>query len=166
MFMVPVRKFPFKIRRILVQLRRGIMSVYKKPGLVALCFCIGMVLQTLQVAINYPLAEASGLHIPFYFWLFAWPLAKLSSLLPVTQGGIGVREVALVALLAPLGAPPVLTAAVGLVFEAITIVGGLIAGVVAFVMSQFPAAQGRPIQPISAFVQNQRAIDEQETIHG
>lgn len=171
MFIVPVRKFPFKVRRIMVQLRRGIMSVYKNPGRVALCFCIGMVLQTLQVAINFPLAEASGLHVPFYFWLFAWPLAKLSSLLPVTQGGIGVREVALVALLAPLGAPPVLTAAVGLVFEAITIVGGLIAGVIAFIMSRFPAAQARPLQPISAFAPNQlapnqRARDEQETIHG
>ncbi len=162
MFMIPVRKFPLKIKRIMVQLRRGIRSVIKSPGRVALCFCIGMLLQTLQVAINYPLAEASGLHIPFYFWLFAWPLAKLSSLLPVTQGGIGVREVALVALLAPLGAPPVLTAAVGLVFEAITIVGGLIAGVIAFVMSRFPAGR----QTVSAFAPNQRATDEQQTIHG
>jgi len=162
MFMIPVRKLPLRIKRIMVQLRRGIRSVIKSRGRVALCFCIGMLLQTLQVAINYPLAEASGLHIPFYFWLFAWPLAKLSSLLPVTQGGIGVREVALVALLAPLGAPPVLTAAVGLVFEAITIVGGLIAGVIAFVMSRFPAGR----QTISAFAPNQRARDEQQTIHG
>jgi hypothetical protein len=150
-FMVPVRKFPFKIRRILVQIRRGIRSVYKRPGTVVLCFCMGVVLQSLQVAINAPLAEAAGLHIPFYFWLFAWPLAKLSSLLPVTQGGIGVREVALVALLAPLGAPPVLTAAVGLVFEAITIAGGLVAGVVAFVMSRVPAAQPRKREVVSVF---------------
>lgn len=167
-FMIPVRKFPFKIRRIMVQLRRGIRSVYKNPGRVILCFCIGMVLQTLQVAINVPLAEASGLHVPVYFWLFAWPLAKLSSLLPVTQGGIGVREVALVALLAPLGAPPVLTAAVGLVFEAITIVGGLIAGVVAFVMSQLPAAQPRRREAISVFVQPQHSADQpaRETLNG
>ncbi len=164
MFMVPVRKFPFKVRRIMVQLRRGIRSVYKSPGRVALCFCIGMVLQTLQVAINYPLAEASGLHIPFYFWLFAWPLAQLSDPSSRNAGNWSSREVALVALLAPLGAPPVLTAAVGLVFEAITIVGGLIAGVVAFAMSRFRAAQ--PHEPIPAFARSRRARDEQETIHG
>lgn len=161
LFVVPVRRFPFKIRRIMVQLRRGIRSVYRSPGRVLLCFCTGVVLQTLQIAINFPLAEASGLHIPFYAWLFAWPLAKLSSLLPVTQGGIGVREVALVALLAPLGAPPVLTAAVGLVFEAITIVGGVIAGIMALVMGRMPGAQPGPQKPVSTF-----AKDAQTTIHG
>ncbi|PYU09947.1 MAG: TIGR00374 family protein, partial [Acidobacteria bacterium] len=57
--------------------------------------------------------------MPLRAWLFAWPLAKLSALLPVTQGGIGVREVALAALAAPFGAAPVLTVAVGLVWEAI-----------------------------------------------
>lgn len=163
MFMFPVRKFPFRIRRIMVQLRRGILSVYRNPGRVVLCFCIGMLLQTLQVAINYTLADASGLHVPFCFWLFAWPLAKLSSLLPVTQGGIGVREVALVALLAPLGAQPVLTAAVGLVFEAITIVGGLIAGVIAFIMGRSSATPPRRHETFSVSVQDQRV---RESLNG
>lgn len=164
-YMIPVRKFPFKIRRIMVQLRRGMRSVYKSRGQVVLCFCIGMVLQILQVAINFPLSEASGLHIPFYFWLFAWPLAKLSSLLPVTQGGIGVREVALVALLAPLGATPALTAAVGLVFEAITIIGGLMAGVIAFVIGRLPAAPRQSREPaVSSSPVSEK--DKQETLHG
>jgi glycosyltransferase 2 family protein len=151
MFLFPVRRFPFRIRRIIVQLRRGFRSVYSNPGRVALCFCIGMLLQSVQVAMNYPLAEAAGLHVPIYFWLFAWPLAKLSGLLPVTQGGIGVREVALVALLAPLGAPPVLTAAVGLVFEAITMVGGLSAGAIAFLMGRTSAAQPKRRETFGTF---------------
>jgi glycosyltransferase 2 family protein len=37
--------------------------------------------------------------------LFAWPLAKIAAVVPITQGGIGVREAALVVLLAPFGAP-------------------------------------------------------------
>jgi uncharacterized membrane protein YbhN (UPF0104 family) len=165
---IPVRKLPLKIRRIMVQLRRGIRSVYRSPGTVVLCFCIGIVLQGLQVAINLPLADASGLHLPFYFWLFAWPLAKFSSLVPVTQGGIGVREAALVALLTPLGAPSALTFAVGLVFEAITIVGGVIAGIVAFVMSRIPAAQSQRHEPVSVYVQPQHSADQpaRETLNG
>jgi len=43
--------------------------------------------------------------VPLYVWLFAWPLGRISVLLPVTQGGIGVREAALAAF----GAAPVLT---------------------------------------------------------
>jgi uncharacterized membrane protein YbhN (UPF0104 family) len=77
-------------------------------------------------------------------WLFAWPLAKLSALVPITQGGIGVREATLVGLLAPFGAPPVFTAAVGLLFQAIVISGGLIAGLIALLIGRFSSAQTKP----------------------
>jgi len=77
-------------------------------------------------------------------WLFAWPLAKLSALVPITQGGIGVREAVLVSLLAPFGAPPAFTAAVGLLFEAIVISGGLIAGLIALLMGHFSSAPTKP----------------------
>jgi glycosyltransferase 2 family protein len=136
LFVVPARKFPMKVRRIMVKLRRGIRSMYRKPGRMLTCFLIGMLLQVSQVAINYYLGEIAGLHLGFAAWLFAWPLAKLSALVPITQGGIGVREVALVSLLAPVGAPPVLTAAVGLTFQAIVITGGLIGGILALAMGR------------------------------
>jgi hypothetical protein len=56
-----------------------------------------------------------------------------------------------VGLLIPFGAPPVLTAAAGLVFEAITTIGGLIAGVVAFLMGRISSGQTRPFPGLSAF---------------
>lgn len=144
LFAIPVRRFPFRVRRIMVKLRRGFRSMYGSPGRVLLCLCLGVILQVTQVGINAWLGVASGLHIAFGAWLFAWPLAKLSALLPVTQGGIGVREVALVGLLVPFGAPPVLSAAAGLVFEAITTIGGLIAGVVAFLLGRLSPASTEP----------------------
>jgi len=151
LFLLPVKKFPYKIRRIMVKVRRGIRSVSRDPSRVLLCFCLGMILQGCQVAINSWLGAASGLHVGFGVWLFAWPIAKLSALLPVTQGGIGVREVALVGLLAPFGAPPVLTAAAGLVFEAITIVGGLLAGIIALLIGRVSKAHTKPAPQGSAF---------------
>jgi len=80
------------------------------------------------------LAEYCGLDLPLQVWLFAWPLAKLAAVLPLTQGGIGVREAALVGLLAPFGAPGHLVLAAGLVWEAVVIAGGLIAGAVALAL--------------------------------
>jgi uncharacterized protein (TIRG00374 family) len=145
LYRMPVRRFPFKVRRIMVKLRRAGQSMYGRPGRVLLCLFLGVVLQLCQVAINFWLGVASGLHVAFYVWLFAWPLAKLSALLPVTQGGIGVREAALVGLLIPFDAPPVLTAAAGLVFEAITTIGGLIAGIVAFLVGRISYSQTKPL---------------------
>jgi uncharacterized membrane protein YbhN (UPF0104 family) len=131
LFVIPARKFPFKIRRIMVKLRRGILSMYSRPGRMMLGLFLGICLQVCQVAINSWLGEVTGLSIGFGLWLFAWPLAKLSALVPITQGGIGVREAALVGILSPFGAPAVLTAAVGLTFQAIVITGGLVGGIVA-----------------------------------
>ena len=80
-----------------------------------------------------------GLVLPLRVWLFAWPLAKLAAVLPLTQGGIGVREAALVALLAPFGAPGPLVLAAGLIWEGIIIAGGLIAGATAFLLRRAEA---------------------------
>jgi uncharacterized membrane protein YbhN (UPF0104 family) len=80
------------------------------------------------------LAVYCGLTLPLRAWLFAWPLAKLAAVLPLTQGGIGVREAALVVLLSPFGAPGPLVLATGLLWEAVVIAGGLIAGAVALIL--------------------------------
>ncbi|MFZ0736968.1 MAG: hypothetical protein WAM96_07725 [Candidatus Acidiferrales bacterium] len=55
-------------------------------------------------------------------------MAKISALVPLTQGGIGVREAALLGLLLPFGAPAAQTVAVGFGWEGVIIAGGLIEG--------------------------------------
>jgi uncharacterized membrane protein YbhN (UPF0104 family) len=80
------------------------------------------------------LAFFCGLQLPIRAWLFAWPLAKLAAVLPLTQGGIGVREAALVGLLTPFGAPASLVFAAGLLWEGIIIAGGLFAGATALAL--------------------------------
>jgi hypothetical protein len=53
---------------------------------------LGMLLQGLLVMLNAWLGDVVGIHISPVVWLFVWPLAKIAAILPVTQGGIGVRE--------------------------------------------------------------------------
>jgi glycosyltransferase 2 family protein len=134
---MPARKLPFKARRLMAKLRRGVRSMYRRPAKMILAFILGMGLQVSQVAINFWLGEATGLHISPTLWLFAWPLAKISALLPVTQGGIGVRDAALIGLLAPFGIAPASAAAVSLTFQAIVLAGGLIAGFIAFLLGRY-----------------------------
>jgi glycosyltransferase 2 family protein len=92
---------------------------------------LGTLVQASLLFLTALLAISCGLVLPLRVWLFAWPLAKLAAVLPLTQGGIGVREAALVALLAPFGAPAAIVLAAGLVWEGIIISGGLVAGLVA-----------------------------------
>src|SRR5262249_39342795 len=101
----------------------------------------GVLIQGTFILLNALLALSCGLFLPFRVWLFAWPLAKLAALLPLTQGGMGIREAGLVALLLPFGAPSSLTLASGLIWEGVIISGGLIAGLTAFLLRRLENAQ-------------------------
>jgi glycosyltransferase 2 family protein len=140
----PARKISFAWRRGVVRLRRAARSMRRKPHYVAAALCLGLIVQGSFIWLTSSVAHSTGLHLLFRAWLFAWPLAKLSALIPITQGGIGVREAALVVLLVPFGAPAVKTAAVGLAWEAVIISGGLIAGFTAFLLGRLPVSGNAP----------------------
>jgi uncharacterized protein (TIRG00374 family) len=123
-----------RFRRRLARFRHAVRSVSKKPRALVLAWLLGTCIQLAFLMLTAQLAVYCGLRLPLRSWLFAWPLAKLAAVLPLTQGGIGVREAALVALLAPLGAPGHLVLAAGLVWEGVIIAGGIIAGGVALVL--------------------------------
>jgi glycosyltransferase 2 family protein len=120
-----------RFRRRLARFRHAVRSVQRQPRVVIFGWVLGLLIQGTFILLNALLAISCGLFLPFRVWLFAWPLAKLAALLPLTQGGMGIREAVLVALLLPFGAPSSLTLASGLIWEGIIIAGGLIAGAVA-----------------------------------
>jgi glycosyltransferase 2 family protein len=129
----PAGRFSFGVRRRLVRLRRAWRSILQRPGAMARALSMSLVVQLTFILLNVLLAEACGLHLPFRVWVFAWPLAKLSAVVPVTQAGIGVREAALAALLLPFGAPAVLAVASGLAWDAVVVGGAIAGGIVAVV---------------------------------
>ena len=136
LLVIPVQRFPFRIRRILVQVRQALRAMAGKSWALAVAFLLGMLLQSLLVVLNYRLGIVIGIEIPLYVWMFVWPLAKVSGLLPITQGGVGVREAAQAALFAPFGVAAVKAVATGLVFEVVLIVGGLLGGGIAFLIGR------------------------------
>ncbi len=135
-----------RFRRLLARSKHAVRAVSGAPHILGFAWVLGTAIQTTFLLLTAHLAEACGLALPLRDWFFAWPLAKLAALLPLTQGGIGVREAAMVALLSPFGAAPHLVLAAGLVWEGVVIAGGLIAGSVAFLLGR----QGeRPAAPDS-----------------
>jgi uncharacterized membrane protein YbhN (UPF0104 family) len=121
-------------RRRLARLRHALRSVSRRPHVLLFGWLLGTLIQGTFLMLTALLAISCGLVLPLRIWLFAWPLAKLAAVLPLTQGGIGVREAALVALLAPFGAAGPLVLAAGLVWEGVIIAGGLLAGLMAFLL--------------------------------
>lgn len=125
-----------RFRRRLARLRHALRAVSRRPHVLVLGWVMGTAIQATFLVLTAKLAIYCGLFLPLRVWLFAWPLAKLAAVLPLTQGGIGVREAALVALLAPFGAAGPLVLAAGLIWESVIIAGGLLAGATAFFLAR------------------------------
>jgi len=123
-----------RIRRRIAQLRHAIRAVSRRPGRLVFGWLLGTSVQGTYVLLTGLLGITCGLRLPLRVWLFAWPLAKIAAVTPITQGGIGVREAALVLLLAPFGAPAAQVLATGIVWEGVIITGGLLAGLTALLL--------------------------------
>jgi len=106
----------------LSEARRAIAA---RRGAVAGACVISLVVQSAFVMTNVWLARQVGVSTALATWFVAWPLSKLVAVLPISLGGIGVREAALVSLLAPYGAPREAVLASGILWQAVLIVTGL-----------------------------------------
>jgi uncharacterized membrane protein YbhN (UPF0104 family) len=123
-----------RFRRRLAAVRHASGSVARRPRLLLAGFLLGLLIQSSYILLTFYLSGLCGLALPLRVWFFAWPLAKFAALLPVTQGGIGVRETAFLLLLVPFGASAAAVLATGIVWEGVIIAGGLFAGLCAFTL--------------------------------
>ena len=130
------RGLPFRIRRRIAKLRTAARSMAERPWVVLASFLMGMILQTSLVVVAAWLGRLAGIDASLRVWLFVWPLAKISALVPITQGGLGVREAAQAVLFAPFGVSAVLAVAASLLFQGVIVSGGLIGGLLSFLMGR------------------------------
>ena len=141
--LLPFGRLPWKIRRRVVSLRRSFAALRDRPSRMILSLGAGMLLQSSLVVLNFWLGTWVGVEASLAIWLVVWPLAKLSAALPVSQGGLGVREAALVALFAPFGVTAVAAVAAGLLFQAVILSGGLVGGLGAWLAGAWRGGPSR-----------------------
>ena len=124
----------------------------RRPGLLLAVLAASLAIQAAFILLALQLARATGVDVAPAAWIFAWALAKLIAVLPVSLGGLGVREAAMAGLLAPFGAGAAEVVAAGLAWQAVLFLGGGVGGVVMALSGAFirpaprpaPASGGRP----------------------
>lgn len=102
---------------------------------------LSIVIQTSFVCLNLVLSWSMQGPTNIAIWLFAWPLAKLIATLPISLGGLGVREASLAALFAAFAFDSPVVIAVGFVWQTILISTGLIGLGVQAWSGKFKSAQ-------------------------
>ncbi len=130
------RRHTYRIRRVQARLRSAARAMRADPSAVVTGFALALAMQGVLVSLVAWLGHASSLPLPLPVWFFAWPLSKLAAIAPISIGGIGAREAAFAAIALPFGVPPTQAVATGLLYEAVSVTGGLVAGAISWTIAR------------------------------
>lgn len=116
-------------REMLEKMARAFGDLGRRPGTLLLALISSSAIQAGFIWLTILLAQATGIDAPTGAWFFAWPLAKILAVLPISLGGIGVREASLSGLMLPFGVEAAAVVAASLIWQAVLIAAGLIGAV-------------------------------------
>lgn len=144
-----VRKIRFltKIREKLVEVYHTFLSFKKyKLALFEALLC-SLALQFGVICNYYFAAKSLGIVMPFASFIFIVPVVATIAMLPITIGGTGLRENALVFFMVALGAANDKSAMTSLLLLAMLLVLGIIGGII-YVVRPFILKQPQPAQTV------------------
>ncbi len=126
----PLKRWPRSLRRRAGRSLAGLRRLSRSPRAALVAGSIALSMQVGFVLLNAWIGRTIGIDVPLEVWFLAWPLAKVAGLLPVSLGGLGVRDASLGALLVPVGVPVAYGVVASLIWQTVVIAGGLTAGII------------------------------------
>ena len=145
----PLANWPMRVRR---RMGRGLValrSLARRRACAAIALVLSLTIQSLFVLLNVLIGRTVGIDVPLPVWFMVWPLAKAAGLLPISLGGLAVRDATFAALLVPLGIPLAVGVVSSLIWQSVLIVGGLLAGVLWWLMARHDRAGSAVANPRS-----------------
>jgi len=124
----PLRRWPHRMRRRVGRALVALRQLGRRPGPALFAMGLSLLIQSSFVLLNAWIGWSIGINVPLGAWFLAWSLAKLAALVPISLGGLGVRDATLAALLVPFGVPAALGVVASLIWQSVLIVGGLVGG--------------------------------------
>ena len=106
-----------------------------RPSLLAWAVVLAFAFQLIRVTLFVVGAWALGMHVPTIYFLIVVPVAVIARLLPISIGGLGVRELSLVTLLGLVGVSPEAAISLSLLAYLMEILAGCIPGAILYTRS-------------------------------
>jgi uncharacterized membrane protein YbhN (UPF0104 family) len=125
---LPLCRWPRRLRRRAGRFLVSLRALRRRPRAAVAAIALSLTIQGSFVFLNAWFGASIGIQVPWITWFLVWPLAKLSGLIPISLGGLGVRDATLAALLVPFGVPAAQGFVVSLLWQSVLIVGGLLSG--------------------------------------
>ena len=138
----PLAKWPRKVRRPLGRALVALRHLAQRPALALAALATSLSIQTLFVLLNVWIGAQLGIALPLAIWFMAWPLAKVAGLMPISLGGLAVRDATFGALLVPLGVAMATGVVAALVWQTVMIAGGLLGGLAWWLLTRMKTHSG------------------------
>lgn len=123
-------RWPARLRRPIGRGLVGLRRLRRQPGTAVLGLVFSLTIQGSFILLNAWLGASIGIAVPLVAWFLVWPLAKLTALIPISLGGLAVRDATLASLLVPFGVPFPAGIVASLLWQTVLIAGGLTGGLV------------------------------------
>jgi uncharacterized membrane protein YbhN (UPF0104 family) len=138
-----------RAHKILLEMLVALRRLKSRFGLALVGLCGSTAVQFCLLLMHRQLGTQMGMRSELEIWLFIYPIAKLIAMLPISFGGLGVREAAFAGLAELFGMSKPLAVASSLAWQAVMLFGGLCGGAVWMLLTWRPPvgigrAEGRP----------------------
>lgn len=134
-----VRVLPTKMGKFVASLRRSIVVYRHKGGLLLAVWAISLAVQFARILVYWSAGLAVGLHIGLAYFISYQPVAGVIAALPISIGGLGVRENIFVELFGSAGAPESVALAMSILGYTAGILASLLGGI-AFIVRRVQRA--------------------------
>lgn len=141
---LPLRRWPRRVRRRVGRFLVALRALRRNPRAAVGAILLSLSIQGAFVLLNAWFGASIGIEVPWITWFLVWPLAKFSGLIPISLGGLGVRDATLAALLVPFGVPAAQGFVVSLLWQSVLIAGGLLSGALWWYSNPGDKKQHRP----------------------
>ena len=125
--LLPAGRWTRELRR---EVEVDLAPLWRDRRLLATAAIVSVVLHLTQVAGQYVLARAAGARLPFSYCLIFYPVISVMTALPVSVNGVGVREGGYLYFLTRIDIDDSIAVTLSLLAFGVTVVGGLLGGVV------------------------------------
>jgi hypothetical protein len=142
------RMLPSRVSQILEELRRSIVVYRHKAPLLILVWCVSMSVQFSRILVYWTAGAAVGLEVGLRYFIGFQPVAAIVAAVPISVGGLGVREGVLVELFGGIGVDESLAFATSILGYAAGILASLLGGV-AFVVRRIQPSEAVAAAPES-----------------
>lgn len=123
-----VRIIPKSFTGKIIALLTSFRDYFQKPGHLSIAMVYSIIFQLTFIIYYYLMSVAIGEKVPFAYFLLLIPIVWIISLLPVSLGGLGVREGSYVALFALVGMSNQSSSIISTINLLLLIVQGLFGG--------------------------------------